>query len=174
MKSYAYAACERRCGNWSILMGRAATRRLIYPTGQCKNPASPLTNINFHQLQVGFHYKLCAESSNQQTATKHVCERTYNYFVCTLPKAATKTQESLIVILSTVIFSKRRKIKSFWIEPSVSYSIRFNRPGTGHSESCALWDIMRNSQQIIHEQSFRQWCGKLTSWQNDLQTSQFP
>ena len=100
-------------------MGRAATRRLIYPTGQCKNPFPPLTNINFHQLQVGFHYKLCAESPNQQTATNHVCERPYNYFVCTLPKAATKTQESLIVILSTVIFSKRRKIKSFWIEPSV-------------------------------------------------------
>ena len=42
-----------------------------------------------------------------------------HYLSCTSHNATTKTHESLIVILSTVIGSKRRKIKSFWIEPSV-------------------------------------------------------
>ena len=164
MKSYAYAACERvesdrfwwaeqRLGGWYTQ--RASVKTLPHPW----------------QTSTSFNFKWGSTTNfvqNRQTnkPQHHICEKPYNYFVRTLPKAATKTQESLIVILSTVIFSKRRKIKSFWIEPSVSEGKRFNRPPKGHSESCALWDIIRNSQQIIHEQhsraEFSPWCGKLS------------
>ena len=45
------------------------------------------------------------------------------YFGGTLSKRATKIESRLLVVHSTVIFSKRRKINAFWSEPKWLYKV---------------------------------------------------